>query len=607
MSSESQLSIVDRTKEVQLPGFGLRVNHLPNWHPDMSKSERFPHAIADFFAGQGVCKREKRMLDFINKISDKPEWERKVFDEAIVAKWHSEAVVHNNALHDFVLSENMFEYCIRELQEKAEIYKTTGTIAVLDYQATVVKSDTAVEKELRDSLVGHVRILEDVPEHMMDWHPGSGGQVLDLVHPSLFPLVYGVSRALRRGTVPLDGCTTFTGMGEMVAKTHSDVSTIFKRKMAWGTGHSLKPWGAFQWLPSNIAFGQDGKVKISSYINSLQPNTHAKLYKVLEEFVDRSIPLWNESLSWFHERIRIPISGGGDEDYYMPEGLKYERSLQPDDEDADDEYEYDEYEDDYQEWIKEHRILKQVEPRDFRLFEDTLKDATNGASRIDLREKFASSGLQVIFKLANIYLTPKDPVYEGGSWHVEGALNEHICATALYYYSQDNITESHLAFRQSMDAQEMAMKPPQNEFQSLEEYYGISNEEAAIQELGKILTRQDRLLAFPNVLQHSVQRFELADKTKPGHRKLLAMFLVDPHVRILSTANIPPQDRRWWAEEIRNIEPFASLPRELFEKIVEHVEGFPISWEKALKYRQNLMDERGAMADALNEAMEQVR
>jgi len=45
-------------------------------------------------------------------------------------------------------------------------------------------------------------------------------------------------------------------------------------------------------------------------------------------------------------------------------------------------------------------------------------------------------------------LSPEKPNYDGGSWHVEGQLNEQICASALYYYDCENITESHLAFRQ---------------------------------------------------------------------------------------------------------------------------------------------------------------
>jgi len=50
------------------------------------------------------------MLAFINKISDKPEWERKVFDEEIVSKWRAEGVVRSEELGDLVLSEKMFDF-----------------------------------------------------------------------------------------------------------------------------------------------------------------------------------------------------------------------------------------------------------------------------------------------------------------------------------------------------------------------------------------------------------------------------------------------------------------------------------------------------------------
>jgi Protein of unknown function (DUF4246) len=45
--------------------------------------------------------------------------------------------------------------------------------------------------------------------------------------------------------------------------------------------------------------------------------------------------------------------------------------------------------------------------------------------------------------------------------HIEGALNEHICATALYYYDEENLTESSLAFRQTIDSEDMMMVPGQ--------------------------------------------------------------------------------------------------------------------------------------------------
>ena len=99
--------------------------------------------------------------------------------------------------------------------------------------------------------------------------------------------------------------------------------------------------------------------------------------------------------------------------------------------------------------------------------------------------------------------------------------------------------------------------------------FGIEYDGPAIQYLGKVLTRKGRILAFPNVMQHRVRPFGLANPSKPGYRKILAMFLVDPHIRILSTSNVPPQRRDWGAEEVRLIEPFSGLPVELFERIIE--------------------------------------
>jgi hypothetical protein len=84
---------------------------------------------------------------------------------------------------------------------------------------------------------------------------------------------------------------------------------------------------------------------------------------------------------------------------------------------------------------------------------------------------------------------------------------------------------------------------PQNVHGWLEEVYGCRNEEAAVQEVGSVLCKEGRLLTFPNILQHQVQPFELADKTKKGHRKILALFLVDPGIRVISTANVPPQQK----------------------------------------------------------------
>ena len=53
------------------------------------------------------------MLAFINLITDKPEWHRKIFDEEILAKWNAEVMELDwkkaGVMHgDF--SERMFDY-----------------------------------------------------------------------------------------------------------------------------------------------------------------------------------------------------------------------------------------------------------------------------------------------------------------------------------------------------------------------------------------------------------------------------------------------------------------------------------------------------------------
>ncbi|KAI0099428.1 hypothetical protein F4814DRAFT_113935 [Daldinia grandis] len=565
------------SQRLSLPGFGLPVDYEP--------SERkaifcFFHALWDekSFLSDGLALREIRMTDFINQVSDMPDWEEIVFDEGIVAKWEEEVkmVSHQYLDDDVFFSNMMFEYCIKELRDKAKQVKKTGIVNVLDAELAVAKSDTVVQPSLVDALRLGVKSLEDVPDKDKDWYPRSGGKVLDLLHPSLFPLVYGTTRVLPYGKVPLEDCASVIGEGE---------TTISFKQMA-----TDEPalWGSNQWLPSDIVWTEAGP-KISSYINNLHPVDHKDLYGVFEKFVSAAVPLWEECL--FLELIlqpRIFCDTQGWRDYYLPGSVKVpdqwvlDLASEPEDElDR-----YDIHASGFLEWYEERSVLFWPEP-------DHYSPRERGPrQKPDLKLDFPS-GLQVIFKLENIHLTPEDPEYDGGSWHIEGALNERIVATALYYYDTENISESRIAFKQAVDAEKVRGLPPQGQYQPLMRWMGIvDEEEPPFQEIGSVLTRPGRLLAFPNVFQHQVQPFRLEDPTKPGHRKILAMFLVDPNFRVLSTGVVPPQRRDWWAPEVRRIPPFSEIPIEVFNMIIDFVEDFPMSWERAEEVREALMDER---------------
>lgn len=112
-------------------------------------------------------------------------------------------------------------------------------------------------------------------------------------------------------------------------------------------------------------------------------------------------------------------------------------------------------------------------------------------------------------------------------------------------------------------------------------------------------------MVFPNVLQHRVESFRLANTSKPGHREILALFLVDPYLRVPSTANVPPPQKDWWAEELRGLDRVAELPPELVDNILDQAGDFPISLEEAKEMRLELMRERTAFVDYVNKEYEQ--
>ncbi len=147
----------------------------------------------------------------------------------------------------------------------------------------------------------------------------------------------------------------------------------------------------------------------------------------------------------------------------------------------------------------------------------------------------------------------------------------------------------------------------QDDHEGIEELYGVKQDGPKVQEIGRVVTREGRLLAFPNVFQHRVAPFKLEDSSKPGHRKILALFLIDPHCRIISTANVPPQQKDWWDPEIRDSGRLAKLPKEIVDQVFKDVEDFPISLKEAKELRLALMEERKVYVKEVNEDIQSYR
>ena len=119
------------------------------------------------------------------------------------------------------------------------------------------RSDTLFDEELRASFKSLADKLE-ASQIEKDWHPGSNGQVLDLVHPSLFPLVYGKSKVLAIGerVTTLQDCIDRAGEGSTVPEPEKPLPEAYGGRH-W-TRSSLEPYSTrFQWLPCEVDITQD--------------------------------------------------------------------------------------------------------------------------------------------------------------------------------------------------------------------------------------------------------------------------------------------------------------------------------------------------------------
>ncbi|KAH6597706.1 hypothetical protein BASA50_004311 [Batrachochytrium salamandrivorans] len=527
------------------PSSKLRTN-LEESNSDLS----LPAALPGYVMPSPRTLVELRYLEFIGSLLAKSNWWEKIHDELISSRWRSEALAQD-------VSEAIIDLAFDQLRSFCQhyIHKASHGSAIISPGAVerTFVMDHGVPDSVYKSLIHGVAILEDVPDYKKDWHPGTDNMVLDLIHPSLFCLVYGLtlipSFSLRS--------QAFSGISWESLQHNQSVADIptFDCSSKFSSRR-------FQWLPSEFYVDKDGHVSINSYINNLNPVWHPDLYKTIASVFECFVPMLENLAGTMRsnsEYIRIDDPS---------EGYSYHSD-----------YDYD---DDLSVTIARSVHVPRM-PKSF-----------GGPDTLPLPISLRGRHLQVIVKLASIHLTPDKPRYNGGSWRIEGTTNESIVATCLYYYEMENITSSKLSFRQAVRKGFIYEQPSDRYYKDV---YGITNVETETNKhLGSLDALPGRCIVFPNMLQHKVMPFELADPSKPGVRKILAFFLIDPSKRIVSTAHIPPQQPDWYTVYLNN----TPIPAELWGDIIKHIPG-TMSLEEARSIRLELMQERSAFAGTLNE------
>jgi len=199
------------------------------------------------------------MLELMNALTDKAEWFNKVgkafhsnlipvsmipqiYDEEIVPRWREEA----KAMWlkgGGAISDAMFDWSILELGYNEErINDRSNPPPTFVFNGDVYKSDTALSLDFKQRLQRAVAAFEaSIPEDQKDWHPNTDEKVWDLVHPSLFPVVFGRSRVLTGDSiVGLHDCIARCGEGMIlpVPGLYEAPRPTYSRN--------------FQWLPCEV-------------------------------------------------------------------------------------------------------------------------------------------------------------------------------------------------------------------------------------------------------------------------------------------------------------------------------------------------------------------
>ncbi|KAF7354716.1 hypothetical protein MSAN_01385500 [Mycena sanguinolenta] len=191
--------------------------------------------------------------------------------------------------------------------------------------------------------------------------------------------------------------------------------------------------------------------------------------------------------------------------------------------------------------------------------------------------------IRCIIKLANIHLTPENPAYKGGSWHVEAMLNERIVASGIYYYEEENIPESRLVFCVTTGSPTYC---EQDDISCMQILYGLQRNSQ----------RQQRGTLLYGLTYISIASRHSVFSTKPNQGTGQSWRYSSSIEPILSATNIPPQKAEWVFDTLEAKDDPGSLisrlPMELLSWICDNLPSTFMTLEDAEDYRLELVDER---------------
>ena len=285
------------TGPLRVPGF----NGVPLFY-EQSKDNRFAHGIFDWRQIPQLFLRELSMLQFMSYVTEQPDWDNKSEDLQTLEEWHQHAVLV------FDLDEPSWQWCVKELRDKASDFKRTGYVAVFDADSRVIKSQVHDDllKELRESMSPLFLESRSVSSSASgDPHP-----VRDVVDPFMYPLIYGRTRVLTDGgKVDLESPESWRPSQSQIAPIpekpsdrHEEMHLEERKKRDVRDSRHVgkqKYWSnAFQYLPCEVVLNEQGGAKITSYVNGVHPKEKEHIQSARRAHFGRHATVERNAYPW---------------------------------------------------------------------------------------------------------------------------------------------------------------------------------------------------------------------------------------------------------------------------------------------------------------------
>ncbi|KAK6331467.1 hypothetical protein TWF730_004549 [Orbilia blumenaviensis] len=259
----------------------------------------YPHPLSGRHAGITPSYRDRSHRDFSLTVREVSNWTKKCQNRKTFAGWVQNA--HKRDYDRF--RSNLLAWGAEDIQfawDELSIYRDyvekrqAKGCCIEPAIDAVWKADGIITEEIRKGLLEAVATLENVPDEEKNWRPDSDGRVLDLVDPSLWPVIYGTTldkkgRLIEVPQNAFDIPFCFRHMG--VTEIHPSINDEKDLKR----GYSDR----FCWLPSEFKVSRDGKAtKINSYINNLSsPEQQRIFYPIIENIFTALIPMFELALA----------------------------------------------------------------------------------------------------------------------------------------------------------------------------------------------------------------------------------------------------------------------------------------------------------------------